>query len=204
MKLYDLELSGNCYKIRLFLNLIQQPVDLVQVNVLKGEQKTPEFTAINPRAQIPALQDGDFGLGDSHAILVYLAEKFARDDWYPTAPETRARIQFWLSISANEIARGLADARLVKLFGAGLDYERATQTAATSLKLLEQHLNRHNWLVGDGPTIADLAVFPYVALAGDAHIDLNPYPAVRAWITRIYDLPNFLSMPGQIATEQTV
>lgn len=204
MKLYDLELSGNCYTIRLFLNLIQQPVELVQVNVLKGEQQTPEFLAINPRAQIPALQDGDFGLGDSQAILVYLAEKFARDDWYPSGAETRARIQFWLSIAANEIAHGLADARLAKLFGLAFDYDRAVQTAELSLRLLERHLNQHDWLVGDRATIADLAVFPYVALAGDAHISLNPYPAVRAWINRIYDLPNFVGMPGQIAAEQTV
>ncbi|CAM2008864.1 glutathione S-transferase family protein [Acanthopleuribacter pedis] len=204
MKLYDLELSGNCYKVRLFLNLLQQPFEKVTVNVLKGEHKSPEYLSINPKGQIPTLADGECIISDSQAILVYLAEKFEAESWYPKDAQTRAEIQFWLSTAANEAGRGPADARLVKLFGAGLDYNQARQKTDALLNLLEQHLQGHDWLVGDAITIADIAVFPYVGLAGDAEISLEPYPAVRAWLNRITTQPNFIGMPGLHPAEQTV
>ena len=135
MKLYDLTLSGNCHKVRLFLSLIGQPVELVPVNLLAGEHKQPAFREINPRGQIPVLEDGDFRLGDSQAILVYLAKRYA-NEWYPQDAETQGHIANWLSFAANEVQHGPATVRLGKLFGR-----------------IEGSLTRYSWtFVDDGMT----------------------------------------------------
>ena len=196
LKLFDLELSGNCYKVRLLLNFLGLEHELVPVNLLEGEHKQPAFLAKNPKGQVPVLADGDHYVSDSQAILVYLVEKAKAQNWYPTDVKTRAAIQTWLATAANEVARGPADARLVKLFGTDLDYERSLTIAANLLVLLEQHLSEHRWLAADSPTLADIAVFPYVALSSDAEISLDTFPHIRAWIERFKSLPGFISMPG--------
>lgn len=83
MKLYDLSLSGNCYKVRLFLSLIDQPVELIPVDLLKGEHRQPAFLALNPRGQVPVLLDADVQVVDSQAILVYLARRYGDERWFP-------------------------------------------------------------------------------------------------------------------------
>jgi len=196
MKLYDFELSGNCYKVRLLLSLLQLDWEGHPVDLQGGEHKRAPFLALNPRGQVPVLADGEVVVADSQAILVYLARKSGRSDVYPEHPEGQARIQFWLSIAANEVARGPADARLVKLFGADLDLDRARDKASLVLQLIEDALAGGPFLVGDRWTLADIAVFPYVALAGDGDISLTPYPRIRAWIDRIKALDGFVTMPG--------
>ena len=196
MLLHDFELSGNCYKVRLFLNLLQLPHDILAVDLVNGAHKQPSFLELNPKGQVPVLQDGGWRIADSQAILVYLAKKYAPVEWYPQDPETAGEIQFWLATAANEIARGPADARLVKLFRAKIDYEAAASKAHAVLTVLEQHLKERLFLVGSRVTIADLAVFPYVALAGDGDIDLGGYPAIDTWIERIKALSGFIGMPG--------
>ena len=116
MKLHDIPLSGNAYKVRLFLSLIGQSAELVNVDLRSGVHKRPAFLAINPRGQVPALEDGDFGLGDSQAILVYLARRYAEPSWYPLDAEPQGRIAHWLSFAANEIQHGPAQARVIQLF----------------------------------------------------------------------------------------
>ena len=90
MKLHDLALSGNAYKVRLFLSLIGREATLRTVDLLNREHKAPAFLRMNPRGQIPVLEDGDLQLGDSHAILVYLARRHADPVWYPLDPSARA------------------------------------------------------------------------------------------------------------------
>lgn len=197
MKLYDLTLSGNCYKARLFLSLIGQPVELVPVNLLQGEHKQPSFLAINPRGQVPVLEDGDIRLIDSQAILVYLARRYADEVWYPQDALTQARVVGWLSFAANEMHHGPATARVGRLFRRPIDEPLTTSRAIAALQLVEQQLTEHAWLAETAaPTIADLAVYPYAALAGEGGIDLGPYPAIRAWCSRIRELPGYIGMPG--------
>ncbi|MCQ4286912.1 glutathione S-transferase family protein [Pseudomonas stutzeri] len=197
MKLYDLTLSGNCYKARLFLSLIGQPVELVPVNLLQGEHKQPPFLTINPRGQVPVLEDGDIRVIDSQAILVYLARRYAGEVWYPQDALAQARIVGWLSFAANEMHHGPATARVGRLFRRPIDEPLTASRAIAALQLVEQQLTEHAWLAETAaPTIADLAVYPYAALAGEGGIDLGPYPAIRAWCSRIRELPGYIGMPG--------
>jgi len=196
MKLYNLSLSGNCYKVRLFAALAGIDVDIVDVDFLGGEHKRPPLIDLNPWGEIPVLVDGDVVLRDSQAILVYLARKYAGESWLPGDPAGMAEVVQWLSTAANEVQNGPASARLVDKFGYPLDKADTLRRAARILLLLEGRLARHPWLALGRPSIADCAVFPYVALAPEGGVDLTPYPAILAWIERVKGLPGFLSMPG--------
>jgi glutathione S-transferase len=197
MKLYDLTLSGNCYKVRLFLGLIGQRADLQALDMRAGEHKRADYLAINPRGQVPALVDGELRLGDSQAILVYLARRYADAAWYPLDAISQGRIAGWLSFAANEIQQGPGMARLGKLFGMPIDQAGAQHKAVAALELLDAHLAGHDWLAqGSLPSIADIAVYPYAALAGDGGIDLTPYAHLAAWFARLRALPGYIGMPG--------
>ncbi|MEN2752182.1 glutathione S-transferase [Psychrobacter sp. FBL11] len=196
MELYDLEVSGNCYKIRLFLALIKQPYTLHSVDFLGGEHKNETSIERNAFGEVPVLIDGDLTLRDSQAILVYLARKFDRTDWYPTTPAEEAKVVQWLMVAESEIARGPNDARLHDKFGYELDIDMARNKSARVLDILNKHLSDRDWLELDRPTLADLACFPYVALSEEGGVSLKPYPAITDWIERIKALPDFVSMPG--------
>lgn len=198
MKLYDVELSGNCYKVRLFLALLGQSYERVPVDFMAGEHKSPGFLKLNPLGQIPVLDDDGLVLRDSQAILVYLARKIGGEAWLPTDAAGMAEVTQWLSTAANEIAHGPSAARLRQQFGidTGVPVELLQERARRILGTLEQHLSQREWLAQGRPTIADIACFPYVALAPQGGVPLDPYPAVGAWIGRVKALPGFVGMPG--------
>lgn len=198
MKLYDVELSGNCYKVRLFLALLGHPYERVPVDFMAGEHKSPGFLKLNPLGQIPVLDDDGVVLRDSQAILVYLARKIGGEAWLPTDAAGMAEVMQWLSTAANEIVHGPNAARLHQLFGidTGVPVELVRERARRALDTLEQHLSQHTWLAQGRPTIADIACFPYVALAPQGGVPLESYPSVGAWIARVKGLPGFVGMPG--------
>ncbi|MGV3497257.1 MAG: glutathione S-transferase family protein [Hydrogenophaga sp.] len=196
MKLYDVELSGNCYKVRLFAALAGIPLEICPVDLAAGEHKGEPFLALNPWAQVPLLVDGDVTLRDSHAILVYLASRSGAMAWWPSDAASQGRIVQWLSTSAGEIQSGPASARLVQKFGYELDKPQALKRSASILRLIDEHLARNDWLELNRPTLADCAVFPYVAWAPEGGVSLEPYPAIQAWIARIKALSGFLPAPG--------
>jgi len=196
IKLYDAKISGNCYKIRLMLSLLKPEHELVPVDLKNGGQKSPEFLKLNPLGQVPVLTDGDLVIRDAQAILVYLARRYGGDDWLPQSPEQMSKVVQWLSTAANEISNSLATLRRHYLLNVPVNFELANHTAHRVLQILEEHLQQRDWLECDRPTIADIACFPYVALASDAKIDLKPYPRVVAWINRIKQLPGYVGMPG--------
>lgn len=193
MKLYRHELSGHAHRVEAFLSLLQQDYELVNVDLMAGEQKTEAFLKLNPFGQVPVLVDGEVTLSDSTAILVYLARKYGQE-WLPTDALGQARVQRWLSVASGEVAAGPGAARLVKLFGAPLDHEAAVTKAHKLLGTLESHLSEHKFLAADKPTIADLAVYTYVAHAPEGGVSLQNYPQVRAWISRVEALPHFVTM----------
>lgn len=198
LQLYDFELSGNCYKVRLLLSLLDIEHEKVAVDFLGGAHKAPEFLRINPLGQVPTLVDSDVVIRDSQAILVYLARRHGGESWLPTDAEGLARITQWLSNAANEIMHGFAVARWYHLMKrTHVDIELATERAHNFLRMLNVHLETRSWLEFERPTIADVACFPYIALAHQGQIALEDYPHVRAWLTRVKQLPRFISMPGQ-------
>lgn len=196
MKLYDLEPSGNCYKVRLFAALAQIDLEIVPVDFLAGEHKRPPLLTLNPWGELPILVDGDLVLRDSQAILVYLARNYGGAAWWPEEAAGQGLVAQWLSTAANEVQNGPCAARLVDKFGYPIDKPDALKRAERILGLLEQHLRSNDWLALSRPTIADCAVYPYVALAGEGGIDLAPYPAILAWIDRIEALPGYVSISG--------
>ncbi|MGD1856629.1 MAG: glutathione S-transferase family protein [Leptolyngbyaceae cyanobacterium] len=195
--LYGHALSGNSYKVRLLLELLNLKYNWVQVDLPKGEHKSPEYLAINPFGQVPTLVDGDVTLADAQAILVYLARQYGGEQWLPIEALELAQIVRWLSTTAGEVRQGPENARLYHLFGAtAINIERAHEKSAFVLTQLDKHLLDNTWLALNRLTIADVAVFPYVALARDGQVDLTPYPNVLAWIDRVKQLPAFLPMAG--------
>lgn len=195
-KLYDLELSGNCYKVRLLAALLGVPLDIVSVDFLGGAHKKPPLIDLNAFGELPIFEDGDLVLRDSQAILVYMARKWGGESWLPTDAKGLALVTAWLLVAENEIARGPNDARLHDLFGYELDVEAARSKTAHILGLMGEHLARNPWLALDRVTVADIACMPYVALSHEGGVPIDGYPAVAAWVERVKALPGFVGMPG--------
>jgi glutathione S-transferase len=196
MKLYDFELSGNAYRVRLMLSLLGLKYETVPVNLMQGEQRQPPFLKLNPRGQVPTLDDGGTVVWDSLAILVYLARKYGGEKWLPLDAEGMAEVMQWLAIMENEILYGLARARVICKFKRPGNLEEAQASGRKALGVLEQRLASHPWLALDHATIADIGCFPYVALAPEGEIPLADYPGVRSWINRVKSLQGFVGMPG--------
>ena len=197
IKLYGHELSGNVYKIKLLLSLLGIEYQFVRVDLMKGEHKTPEYLKLNAFGQVPLLIDDDKILPDAQAILVYLARQYGNEQWLPTEAEDLSRVVRWLSTTAGEIRQGVESARLFHLFGAKtINIEVAEQKSAFILDQIDRHLADREWLELGHPTIADIAAFPYIALAPDGKISLDKYPNILAWIERIKQLPGFVGMAG--------
>lgn len=195
MQLHDFPLSGNCYKVRLLLGLIEQRAEVVTVNLPAGAQKQLEFLALNPRGQVPVLVDEGQVLADSQAILVYLARRYA-PQWLPDDALQQGRIASWLSYAANELHHGPATARVIKLFRRPGDLESVQAKARQVLAVVELQLGQHRWLAeGEAPSIADVAVYPYLAMAEEGGVELAPYPHIRQWCERIRALPGYVELP---------
>ncbi|MCV4291500.1 glutathione S-transferase [Pseudomonas capsici] len=195
MKLYDLDASGNCYKVRLFAALANIELDVVAVDFLAGEHKKPPLSDMNPLGQLPVLEDGSYILRDSQAILVYLAGQYGGLAWWPAHPQGQADIVQWLSFAGNEVQHSLCAARLVQKFGVVLDKAQVLEKSSMALSVLDRHLEHHDWLAIGRPTIADCAVYPYVVLAPEGGVDLAPYANIARWMARIEALPGYLPKP---------
>ncbi|GAL98805.1 glutathione S-transferase [Acetobacter tropicalis NRIC 0312] len=196
MLLYDLDVSGNCYKIRLFAALTDTKLDLVPVDLAAGENHDPDFRKLNPFGEVPVLLDGDFTLRDSQAILVYLAARLADRAWWPEDAMSQATITQWLSVASSEVRNGPNAARLIRKFGYPLDMGTAMRWTDKLLPVLNAHVETQDWFALRRPTIADCALFPYLALAPEGGISLTPYPALMRWLDRVRDLPGFIPVPG--------
>lgn len=195
MKLYSAPASGNTYKARLLLALQGIDYELVPVDLPSGENKSEAFLKINPRGQVPALVDDDVTLWDSQAVIVYIARKYA-PDWLPLDPETMGEIMQWMAVSENECLYGMARSRAVVRLNRPWNLEETQAHGDAGLSVINARLQGRDWLVGDRPTLADIACFPYVALSPEGGLSLDNYPNIQAWIARIKALPGFIGMPG--------
>ncbi|MCO4319496.1 glutathione S-transferase [Phyllobacterium sp. 21LDTY02-6] len=192
MQLYYHPISGHCHRAHLFLALLQADYELIEVDLKGREHKSDAFLKLNPFGQIPVLVDGETVIADSNAILVYLAKKFGRTDWLPEDAASAALVQRWLSVAAGQVAFGPAAARLITLFNAPFRPEEVIGRAHDILALMNSELASRPWIVGRNPTIADIALYSYVARAPEGGVDLSPYQSVGAWLKRVEDLPGFV------------
>lgn len=196
IKLYRHPLSGHSHRVELFLSLLDLDYSLVDVDLMNGEHKTDEFLKLNPFGQVPVLDDNGVIIYDSNAILVYLAQKYDDGYWLPTDPLGVAKVQQWLSIAAGQIASGPATARLITVFGADYTADEVISRSNALLTLINSILGNNSFLVGDGPTIADLAAYTYIAHAPEGNVSLTPHANIRSWLKRIESLKGFVDMQG--------
>lgn len=201
LTLYEFGLSGNCHKVRLLLSLLGLQYQSKLLNSIEREHKTEHFLQLNPFGQVPVLTDGDANtdalvMRDSQAILVYLARTYGAEEWFPQDPAKAAEIISWLSTAANEVARGPNAMRLHHKFGRTINMEEATQITSQLLSVLNLHLQSRQWLANNTLTIADIAVYPYIALVNEGKFDLEPYVNVQNWMRRIEQLSGYVTMPG--------
>lgn len=198
--LYHFPLSGHSHRAELMLSLLGLDPKIQFVDLAKGEQKKPEFLAINAFGQVPVIDDNGVIVADSTAILVYLAKKYDPSGrWLPNDPEGAAQVQRWLSAASGAIYLGPARARLITVFGAGFDPKDTVQRAHDALLVIDQHLSGREFLAKDHATIADVAAYSYIAHAPEGNVSLDEYANVQAWLARIENLPGFTPMPRTAA-----
>jgi glutathione S-transferase len=191
MRLHDYPSSGNCYKVRLLLAQLGVDYERVRVDIFDGGTLTDEFGALNPTRTVPVLEtDAGEPLLESNAILVYLAEG---TELLPEDRVERAQVLRWLFYEQAEIVPGIAGLR-VRLAAGLLEpdspgAQRRRAGGAAVLGLLEDHLRERRFLVGERYSIADIAVYGYVHVAGDAGLDVAEYPSVQSWIERVEATP---------------
>jgi glutathione S-transferase len=193
LTLYDLERSGNCYKVRLLLSMLGLDYERIPTEIANGETQTPAFKRLNPRAQVPVLRDAEAVVWDSMAILVYLARRYGDEQWLPADAVGEARVMQWLAVSENELLYGLARARATLRFNRPFDLAQCHADALPGLEAMEDRLSDAHWLAADHPTIADIACYPYVALAEEGRFSLDPFPAVKGWLQRVEGLPGWVT-----------
>ena len=195
MKLYNVQYSGNSYKVRLLLSHLGVPYEIIEVDILKGKSRTAEFLTINPNGRAPVLDDNGFVLAESNAILAYLARgtKFLPDDrkafglvfqWmffeqYSHEPYI-ATSRFWIQHKPDSPEKK-----------ALLASKRDGGWAA--LKIMEVHLSKNDFFVGDY-SIADIALFAYTHVADEGGFPLDDFPKISGWIDRVKAQPRFVPM----------
>lgn len=194
--LHDYLPSQNAYKVRLLLHHLGIEYRTRIVSIFEGEGQDPAYLGKNPVGAVPAieLEDGR-ALAESNAILTYLAEG---TDYLPSDPFDRAKVAQWLFFETDYIQAGIASLRYWVL--TGKDKQRSADAVAArralslkTLAILDRELGDRAFLAAGRYTIADMSVFAYVHLAGDADLPLDDYPNVRSWIERVQGQPGFLA-----------
>jgi glutathione S-transferase len=192
--IHSFPLSGHAHRIELFASLAGIKHEVNNINLAEGEHKKAPFLSLNPLGQVPTIEDGKTVISDSNAILVYLARKYA-PDYLPKDPELEAEVQKFLTLAAGELAFGPAAARLINVFNAPIDADFAQAIAEKVLTKLDNHLVNREFLVGNKPSIADIAIYSYTAHAPEGDVSLTPYPNVQRLLANIESLPGFKAMP---------
>jgi len=192
MKLYQFPFSPSCQKVVALADEVGVPLELVTVELFKGESRSPAMRAKNPNGKLPILEDGDFVLWESAAMLAYIAAKAGRADLAPTTPRERAEVDRWTAWEGAHFGpaiRKVAFERVVKkLVGRGPPDEAVVKAGieefATTASVLEQSLGTKEYVCGP-LTIADFDLAPYATLATSCGLDFEPYPKAKAWLGRM-------------------
>lgn len=199
MRLYHFPLSSNARRARMTAIQLGVPVEEVLVDLAKGQQKTPEYLALNPSGRVPVLVDGDFVLTESHAIMAYLADVSGPTPLYPAELQPRASVNRWLFWSAHHFAPSVAVLnweRLVRgLIGGGpadpREEERGERLVTECARLLDDHLAKNEWLAEGRLTLADIAVATPLMSTVPARLPIDDRRHLRAWFGRIQELDSW-------------
>ncbi len=195
LRLYDYLPSGNGYKVRLLLAQLEIPFERIELDIVTGETRTPEFLAINPNGRIPTLEiEPGKLLSESNAIMSYLAEG---TPLLPNDRYARAQVLQWMFFEQYNHEPNSATSRywiqhleLTEERKAGLKQKRPLGYAA--LDVMEQHLATRSFFVNEQYTIADIALYAYTHVADEGGFDLSRYPAIRAWLERVRTQPRHI------------
>jgi glutathione S-transferase len=196
LRLYDFLESGNGFKVRLLLNQLGIACERVEVDILRGETRTPEFLRINPNGRIPVLmlEDGTC-LAESNAILFHLAEG---TELLPEARLARAQVLQWMFFEQYSHEPYIAVLRSWALFGTSRESAAAIpekrERGEAALSVMDGHLRERDFFVDDRYTIADIALFAYTHVAHEGGFDLTRHPAVMSWIDRVRERPGYISI----------
>jgi len=199
MRLFDYPLSGNGYKVRLLLSHLERPYEYVPVDILKGDTRTPQFLERNPNGRIPLLEldDGTF-LAESNAILYLLSQN---TPYWPQTTLAQAQVLQWTFFEQYSHEPNIATARfwisIKKLETTPFNVELLQQKQSlgrAALKVMEDHLARHLFFVGECYSIADIALYAYTHLAGEGGFDLTVHPAIREWLGRVRAQPRHVAI----------
>lgn len=195
LRLYDFLPSGNGYKVRLLLTQLGIPFERVEINILKGESRTPEFLKKNANGRIPVLQleSGEF-LAESNAILFYFSEG---TNFLPADKLLRAQVLQWLFFEQYSHEPNIATSRFwISILNKADEYKAALeqkhQAGYAALAVMEQHLDEQKFFVGDRYSIADIGLFAYTHVADEGGFDLSHFPAIQAWIERVKAQANYI------------
>ena len=196
-KVYGDYKSGNCYKVKLMLNLLGIPYEWIDIDILKGDTQTPEFLAKNPNGKVPVLEleDGTC-LWESNAILNFLADG---SEFLPTEPRLRTQVLQWQFFEQYSHEPYIAVARFIQLY-LGLpeerleEYRKLQKRGYKALDVMEQQLARTPYLVGDHYSIADVTLYAYTHVADQGGFDLSGYPGIQAWLQRVASHPRHVGM----------
>jgi len=198
-RVYGMSTSGNCYKLRLLLEQLQQPYEWIEVDIRTGVTRQAEFLGKNPNGRVPTLEyePGKY-LAESDAILVYLAEGSA---FWPQQRLHRAQVLQWMFFEQYSHEPYIAVARYICTMLPAQherrgELPRLHERGYQALAVMEQHLARAGFFVGDAYSIADIALYAYTHPAADGGFDLQRFPAVRAGIARVESQPRFVPMPA--------
>jgi glutathione S-transferase len=207
--LYSMQRSGNSYKVRLALARLGIPYRLVEVDILQGESRTPEFLAKNPNGQVPLLEVApNRHIAESNAILWYVAGGTT------LAPEDRiekAEALQWMFFEQHSLEPNIGAAYFwLALIKGGRDLQSHAledwmENGDRALGVMEMHLTKHPYFVADRFTIADIALYAYTHVANQCDFDLTRFPATRDWLDRIAAEPGYVAMdwqPEQLAAAQ--
>ena len=200
IRLHSTMQSINGYKVRLLLTMLDIEFELVDIDMYGGEHKREPFLSLNRFGQMPAMQDGDFTIADSHACLVYVARRYdASDQWYPPGAQTEAKVAEWLSKSANEVHQGpwMKRAKIRRPDAIKLSDEEIDARCDHVLGIMDQHLAGRDWLALDHATIADVSCFGPISLLDISGYDTSRWAEVTAWLARCRALPGAIDIEGK-------
>jgi glutathione S-transferase len=208
-KLYTMQRSGNSYKVRLALALLNAPYQAIEIDILKGESRTPDFLAKNPNGQVPLLEvaDGRY-LAESNAILWYVAIGTS------LAPEDRldrADAMQWMFFEQHALEPNIGAAYFwLSLVKGGRELhayslEDWMERGYRALQVMEDHLETHDYFAANQLTVADIALYGYTHVADQCDYDLSDFPSIRAWLKRVEQEPRFVPMdwaPADVAEDK--